>query len=569
MLTPQAAPARRLAARAAPHLPSLWERPHRRLLLLLAALALAQAVFAGLTAVGVRWSFQALHGAAAPPWPAFALIACMGLAIALARWAERVKAEELWQGYAHALRQRLFVHVARLPHDALVWQHQGHLNQRLVGDMGAVRQWVARGQVHLMSASITLPTVCLLLAVWIHPLLVSGVLALVCCGLLAMWALSRGLPQIHRQLRRARARLTALVNERLPHAQTLRVAGRLSRETRMLDQRAERVMQSARHRQDRTARLRAVAEVVRGLGVAWVLGASFFTNTPASDAAATLAAIGLIMPALRDVAGAWDQHAAWVCARHRLHALLSIDAIQTTRTRSPATAPEGVAQTPAPAAAETALVRLREVSVGPLRGVSLSLHRGTKVVVEGAGGSGKSSLLRLLGNLALPQAGRVHHTPPPRGDQAGARRTSQICFVDTQSPVLSGSLRRALTLNTRTRPGDDSIAAVALGFGLRGVMERLGGLDGRVAESGNNLSRSERHRLLLARAALSDADLVLVDDLDELVDDTSAEALSAWLLGSAATVVYVSQHAARYPPADEIWHLNSGQLAAQPQGAST
>eukprot|EP01041_Mallomonas_annulata_P030147 gene30147-52244_t len=148
-----------------------------------------------------------------------------------------------------------------------------------------------------------------------------------------MFALSRGLPQVHRQLRRSRARLAALVNERLPHAQMLRVAGRLSREARILDQRAERVMRSARHRQDRTARLRAVAEVVRGLGVAWVLGASFFTQTPAADAAATLAAIGLIMPALRDVAGAWDQHAAWVCARDRLYALLSIEEIRPARAR--------------------------------------------------------------------------------------------------------------------------------------------------------------------------------------------------------------------------------------------
>eukprot|EP01041_Mallomonas_annulata_P037868 gene37868-61258_t len=139
----------------------------------------------------------------------------------------------------------------------------------------------------------------------------------------------------------------------------------------------------------------------------------------------------------------------------------------------------------------------------------------------------------------MPAAGKVHHAPPSRGDHAQARRQIQICFVNTQSPVLSGSLRRALTLGARTRPSDERIEAVASGFGLQAVLDRLGGLDGRVAESGNNLSRSERCRLLLARAALSDADLVLVDDLDELVDEASAKALQAWLLGTSATVVYV------------------------------
>lgn len=568
MLNATAVRARRPAAQAAQRFPHLWETPHRRLLLLLAALALAQAVFAGLTAVGVRWSFQALHGAAPPPWPAFALIACMGLAVALARWAERVKAEELGQGYAQALRQRLFAHVARLPYEALVWRHQGHLNQRLVGDMGAVRQWVARGQVRLLAAGITLPVVCLLLALWIDPVLVTGVLVIVLFGLLVMWASSRDLPQVHRQLRRSRARLTALVNERLPHAQTLRVAGRLSREARILDQRAERVMRSSRHRQDRTARLRAVAEVVRGLGVAWVLGASFFTRTPAADAAATLAAIGLIMPALRDVAGAWDQHAAWVCARDRLYALLSIEEMRPARVSAAVQNPVGSAQAPAPEPNEQPILELTNVSVGPLWGVSLNLHRGTKVYIEGPGGSGKSSLLRLLGNLALPSAGKVHRASPPRTVDIRARRQGPICVVNTQSPILAGSLRRALTLGTRTRPSDERVEAVALDFGLWGVLARLGGLDGRVAESGNNLSRSERSRLLVARAALSDADLVLVDDLDELVDEVSGAALQAWLLGTSVTVVYVSKNPALYLAADEIWHLSNGQLSVYPFNAT-
>jgi ABC-type transport system involved in cytochrome bd biosynthesis fused ATPase/permease subunit len=196
------------------------------------------------------------------------------------------------------------------------------------------------------------------------------------------------------------------------------------------------------------------------------------------------------------------------------------------------------------------------------------LQHGTKAYVEGPSGAGKSSLLRLLGNLAMPAAGKVHHAPPLRTDHAQPRRQSQICCVNTQSPVLSGSLRRALTLGTRTRPDDERIEAVASGFGLQVVLDRLGGLDGRVAESGNNLSRSERCRVLLARAALSDADLVLVDDLDELVDELSAKALQAWLLGTSATVVYVSKDPELYLAADEIWHLNGGQLSVYPFNAT-
>ena len=70
-----------------------------------------------------------------------------------------------------------------------------------------------------------------------------------------------------------------------------------------------------------------------------------------------------------------------------------------------------------------------------------------------------------------------------------------IAYVGPRSPILQGSLRRALTLGVSPRPDDDTIHAMAARFGLGALIERLGGLGGRVGESGRTLSDGSIRRI--------------------------------------------------------------------------
>lgn len=544
---------KRWRARGAQRVPPLWPalqaEGRRRMLLTIALLALLQALLAGLTAVGVRLSFQALHQQSGLPVGAVLMILAAGVSFAVLRWAERVQSERVGQAYAHSVRLALIRHLSTLPHEAMTWRHQGHAMQRLSGDMSAVRQWVGRGITRLLSAAISLPVLSLLLILWFPPALALGVLLPVLAALLLTLPLALGLRGRHRRLGRARSRLAATVAERLPHLQALRQAGRQRREAGTLDRLGQRLQQAAVQRQAAAALLRAAPDALRAGALAWVLAASFWSGVAPADTAACLAALGLMMPLVRDLGHVGDRYVSWRLARQRLWHWLGLPGMPAA-TSSP--------DQPGSAAAATDLVVLDQIRFGSVGAFSARVAPGRKIFIAGEPGAGKSHLIRILARLSEPSSGRllfgrVKRQPPV------------VRHLSPQSPVLSGSLRRALTLGCRQRPDDERVLAMARRFGLDRLLDRLGSLDGRLAENGANLTGHERKRVLLVRAALSDADLLLLDDLDDLLDSETRTVWAGCMGASAAAMVCVSQDRLLHALADDIWQIGHARMAVQRQ----
>ena len=128
-------------------------------------------------------------------------------------------------------------------------------------------------------------------------------------------------------------------------------------------------------------------------------------------------------------------------------------------------------------------------------------------VVTGPSGAGKSTLLEVLAGLRHPSAGTV-----------AAPRSHLV----TQRPFLApGTVRDNLTLGNDST--DDKLWEVLGEVGLDGMITALAqGLDTRLGDDGFGLSAGQRARLTLARAALSSAPLVLLDEPTAHLDDESA-----------------------------------------------
>ncbi len=192
---------------------------------------------------------------------------------------------------------------------------------------------------------------------------------------------------------------------------------------------------------------------------------------------------------------------------------------------------QGPGPEPWPDGAAAAVLALESVSfaydgVPVLDGVVLEVRRGEIVVLEGPNGSGKTTLAKLACGLLEPAAGDV-------------RRAGRACYL-SQDPG------RYLV---RERVDDE--VALAVGGDRDRALAALAavGLGWAAARHPRDLSSGERERLGLAAVAVSEPELLVLDEPTRGVDPDRKRALADWLVEYAkgGRGVLVATHDRSFP----------------------
>jgi ATP-binding cassette subfamily B protein len=179
-----------------------------------------------------------------------------------------------------------------------------------------------------------------------------------------------------------------------------------------------------------------------------------------------------------------------------------------------------------------------------LRGCDLDVRAGDRLLLEGASGTGKSTLASLLVGLRLPQDGSLRlagHTP----DELGSRAWRMLIAASPQfheNHVFLGSLAFNLLLGRRwpPRPHDLHLAGEVCGeLGLGPLLERMpSGLEQIVGETGWQLSHGERSLVFIGRSLLADAQLIVLDESFGALDPATLQrALHCVLARDTAVLV--------------------------------
>ncbi len=473
--------------------PAIIDKDRRSLFAAVCLSGVGEALAIGIAAFAMREVFYALHNGTSLPVDAKVTLALCALAGASFRFASRSASERLGQSYAITLRRELYRQLAGQSQSKIDERRAGALGLRFVGDLSAFRNWAGKGLTDLSTALIVLPGAGLTL--WfINPDLATAAVPLVLLLCLVMIGAAIALGPTHRGLRSRRARIAIKMMERVPVAPLLHRMRRTRREIKDLDKSGQDLTVLAVKRARILGVLKSLPEIglaMAGLAVIWT---AFRNDAAPAEVAVALALLAILITPIRNLAGVWDRLSAWRIAREKYELVQA----QPSRRRSPGTT-AGAAQ-----------IGLRSIK---FRGIEadLSIPAGNTVLITGPSGSGKTSLLRLAAGLERPESGSVSY-----GD---AITSPRAVIVGQDGPILQGSLRRALCLGARKYPDDERIESVARQMGLSGLMERIGGLSGRLGEHGRTVSEGEVVRILLGRVKLVRPNIVVVDtpmmDADE------------------------------------------------------
>lgn len=202
--------------------------------------------------------------------------------------------------------------------------------------------------------------------------------------------------------------------------------------------------------------------------------------------------------------------------------------------------------------------------VRALRGVTCKISPAALTFIVGPSGSGKSSLLYLLGALDQPSGGEIIV-----GGRALSRlgrrerdlyRRDQVGFV-FQNFNLLANLTAVENVLVPFLP--QGVSAERRGA-AESLLARVG-LGDRLDHRPNQLSGGEQQRVAIARALLKRPLLVLADEPTGELDSHSGEEIYQYLRGlrdeSGSTVVIVTHDRSHIQPCDHVLALRDGQLA--------
>lgn len=216
------------------------------------------------------------------------------------------------------------------------------------------------------------------------------------------------------------------------------------------------------------------------------------------------------------------------------------------------------------------IYRQGPVETVALRGASLAIEKGECIAVTGRSGSGKSTMLSILGGLALPSAGKarvaeVDLAGLPERDRARFRLEKVgIVYQDGNLvPWLSAIENVSLPLRLAGRRDATRMA--------KDLLYEVG-LESRGSHRPYALSGGERQRVAVAVALANDPELVLADEPTGELDATSSETVMDLLLSlnksHATTLVIVTHNAAVAKRAGRVVQMEDGLVTIAANGGT-
>jgi ABC-type multidrug transport system fused ATPase/permease subunit len=197
-----------------------------------------------------------------------------------------------------------------------------------------------------------------------------------------------------------------------------------------------------------------------------------------------------------------------------------------------------------------------------LRGIDLTIPAGAHVAIVGPNGCGKSTLLSLIPRLLVPTTGRVMVDGIDLDGASLYDWRSQVGVVSQEAVLVQGTIAENIALGCPGATRQAIVVAAQRAHADAFIRALPQGYDTPVAEQGMSLSGGQRQRIAIARAALRDPTVLLMDEATSQVDADSERQINEAIreFGQGRTVITVAHRLSTVLAADWIVVMEQGQV---------
>jgi ATP-binding cassette, subfamily B, bacterial len=216
-------------------------------------------------------------------------------------------------------------------------------------------------------------------------------------------------------------------------------------------------------------------------------------------------------------------------------------------------------------------VQFEQVSFGydpnrcVLKKLDLSVEPGQQVALVGPSGSGKSTLVSLILRLYDPVTGRILIDGQDIRHYKLDSLRQQISVVMQDSVLFAVSIRENITYGRLGATEQEIERAARLANAHDFIMDLPDGYDTIVGERGGGLSGGQRQRIAIARAAIRQSPIVILDEPTTGLDSASEHAVNEALnrLTRGSTTFLISHNLRAVEHADQILYVEKGSILEQ------
>jgi ATP-binding cassette, subfamily B, bacterial len=472
--------------------------------------------------------------------------------------------------FLQALRERVFKHLMGLSMDFYEREKTGRLVSRMTSDIDALQELISQGLVMFMQ------NILIFFGALVVIFILSWELAL--CTLVIvpplMWAsrwFRRESNRAYLEVRESIGANLATLQEGLEGVRVVQAFGREGGWIRRFHRTNEAQYEANLETVRISAKYFPFVEFTGVLGIAIVVGVGgIFVDQEIVTVGTVLAFVlylNSLFEPIQQLSQLYNTVQSAGAALHKVFSLLDTDGVVGEK--------PGAIDLP-----DRGAIEVDEVSfaygggppdtageshpVGPmvLRDVSLTVSPGERVALVGPTGAGKSTLAKLMVRFYDPREGTVRFGGIDVRDATMASLRERIVVVPQEGFLFAGTVRDNIRIG-RAEATDAEVDEAVEALSLSEIFGAFpDGLDTEVRERGSRLSAGEKQLVSLARAALADPALLVLDEATSNLDPGTERLVERALetLTEGRTVVVVAHRLSTAARCDRIAVVDDGRL---------